>query len=57
MAATAKVSDYSETNYLTSAKVVESFLGFPKFQTDSLSQETSENSPSKEKAEDKDIKT
>lgn len=57
MAAVAKVSDYSENNYLTCNKVVESFLGFPKFKTDSLSQETSENSPSTQKAEDKDIKT
>lgn len=57
MAATAKVSDYNENYFLTCSKVVESFLGFPKFQADSLSQETSENSPSKEKAEDKDIKT
>ena len=57
MAATAKVNDFSEDNDLNCSKVVESFLGFPKFQTDSLSQQTSENSPSKEKVENKVIKT
>jgi len=57
VAATAKVNDFSEDNDLNCSKVVESFLGFPKFQTDSLSQQTSENSPSKEKVENKVIKT